>query len=32
MQMHHWFCLAIALIVGYVVGVKYPQLAAAVGL
>jgi len=30
MKMQHWGLLLVALIVGYVVGIKYPNLAASI--
>lgn len=32
MESHHWLLLAVVLVVGYAVGVKYPQWGAKVGL
>lgn len=32
MQSHHWLMLVIVLLIGYVVGVKFPSWGASVGL
>lgn len=32
MQGHHWLMLALVVVIGYVLGVKFPQLGAKVGL